>query len=233
MKINLARLTTKNLATLAERIINSSLNGNYILIQEHPLFTALQSSYQKYDAVYTKLTFSGKGKEVAQADKARDEAFSSMKAFLNGYRKLSSANYSADAEALYQVFKRYGLDMDRMSYSSQSAQMKKLIEALETTENMQRITNLNITGALQALRTTQIEFEQLFAEQAEANADLRELTSATALRKELERVLRSYIDFITVMKNIPDYTKLYHDLNEIVKAAKNSNVKTNETPTNL
>lgn len=233
MKINLARLTTKNLATLAERIINSSLNGNYILIQEHPLFTALQSSYQKYDAVYTKLTFSGKGKEVAQADKARDEAFSSMKAFLNGYRKLSSANYSADAEALYQVFKRYGLSINEMSYSSQSAQMKKLIEALETTENMQRITNLNITGALQALRTTQIEFEQLFAEQAEANADLRELTSATASRKELESVLRAYLNTITVMKDVPEYTKLYHDLNEIVKAAKNSNVKTNENPTNL
>lgn len=231
MKINLARLSTKNLATLVERVINSSQSGNYTLIQQHPLFTALQTSYQKYDAVYTKLTYSGKGKEVAEADKARDEAFSSMKAFLNGYRKLPSATYQLYAESLYQTFKTYGLNIDRLSYSEQSAQMKKLIEALLQPENISKMSDLGLSTAFNQLKSKHESFETLFAEQAEANADLRDLTSASALRKELERTLRLYIDYITVMKEVPEYTKLYHDLNEIVKAAKNSSLPNNENPT--
>lgn len=74
--------------------------------------------------VYTKLTYSGKGKDVATADKERDVAFSSLKAFLNGYRKLPSAANQQDAEALYTVFKTFGLNLDGLSYSAQTAQLK-------------------------------------------------------------------------------------------------------------
>lgn len=228
MKITSTSLSTKNLATLAQRIINSSQTGNYTIIENHPLLLSLIASYQNYDAVYTKLTYSGKGKEVSIADKERDLAFSNMKAFLNGYRKLTSvANYQ-DAEALYNVFQFFGLDLDRLSYSAETAQLKKLIEELEKPENTQRITNLALTTAFVELKTKHIDFEVLFAQQAEANADLRQIASASSSRKDLEQVLRSYFNLITAMKDLPDWTKLYHDLNEIVKAAKNSSLPTNK-----
>ncbi|HUH25902.1 MAG TPA: DUF6261 family protein, partial [Flavobacterium sp.] len=215
--------------TLAQRIINSSQNGNYTIIEGHPLLLALITSYSTYDAVYTKLTYSGKGKEVATADKERDVVFSSMKAFLNGYRKLSSTVNYQDAEALYHVFRSFGLHIDTMSYSAETAQLKKLIEALEKPENEQRLNNLNLTTAFDDLKAKQAAFEVVFAEQAEANADLRQLASASSTRKELEQVLRSYLNLITAMKEITDWTKLYHDLNEIVKATKNSHLSTNNT----
>ena len=60
MKITLTNLSTKNLATLAQRIINSSQSGNYTIVENHPLLLALTTSYATYDAVYTKLTYSGK-----------------------------------------------------------------------------------------------------------------------------------------------------------------------------
>ncbi|MGV0938754.1 hypothetical protein [Empedobacter falsenii] len=44
----------------------------------------------------------------------------------------------------------------------------------------------------------------------------------------MEQVLRSYLNLITAMKDVPDWTKLYHDLNEIVKAARNSALLTNK-----
>ena len=62
MKITLTSLSTKNLATLAQRIINSSQTGNYTIVENHPLLLSLIASYQNYDTVYTKLTYSGKGK---------------------------------------------------------------------------------------------------------------------------------------------------------------------------
>ena len=233
MKITLTALSTKNLATLAQRIINSSQSGNYTIIEGHPLLLALATSYSTYDAVYTKLTYSGKGKEVATADKERDAAFSSIKAFLNGYRKLPFAANHTDAEALYTIFKQFGLNLDTLSYSAQTAQLKKLIEELEKPENTQRIENLTITTAFNDLKTKHQAFETVFAEQAEANADLRTIASASSTRKELEQRLRSYFSLITAMKDMPEWSKLYYDLNEIVKAAKNSTLSANgnNTPT--
>lgn len=227
MKITLTNLSTKNLATLAQRIINSSQSGNYTIVENHPLLLALTTSYATYDAVYTKLTYSGKGKEVATADKERDDAFSSIKAFLNGYRKLSFAANHTDAEALYTIFKQFGLNLGTLSYSAQTAQLKKLIEALEMPENTQRIDNLAITPAFNDLKTKHEAFETIFAEQAEANADLRTIASATATRKELEQSVRSYLSLVTAMKDVPDWSKLYYDLKEIVKAAKNSTLSAN------
>jgi len=222
MKVTLSKLTTKNLATLAQRVINSSVNGNYIIIQNHPLLVALKASYTNYDAVYTKLTFSGKGIDVAAADAERDAAFSNLKAFLNGYRKLASAANYQDAEFLYGVFKSFGLNMNTMNYSEETAQLKKLIEALEEQQNMQRLIGLGLETAMKDLKTKQLNFESIFASQAEANAELREMASASSIRKDLEQNLRSYLNLLAAMKDVPNWAKIYFDINEIVKAAKNS-----------
>lgn len=228
MKISLVRLSTKDLATLAQRIISNSQSGKYPVISNHPLTTTLQISYTEYDKVYTKQIYSGKGKDVATADHERDVAYNNLKAFLNGYRKLSSvANYQL-AEDLYDIFKRFGLDLDRLSYSKQTAQMKKLIEELETPENMQKISLLSLNVAFMDMKTKHEDFEAQFADQAEANADLRQMTSASAIRKDLEKNLKSYINLLTVMKDVPGWELLYSDTNEFVKAAKNSGIKPKE-----
>lgn len=229
MKITLARLSTKDLATLAQRIISNSQLGKYPVISNHPLLSVLQNSYTEYDSVYTKQIYSGKGKDVATLDHERDVAYGNMKAFLNGYRKLSSmANYQL-AEDLYGVFKTFGLDLDRLSYSSQTAQMKKLIETLERPENMEKITNLSLNTAYNDMKSKQEAFEILFAEQAEANGELRQMKSASAIRKDLEKILKAYINLVTVMKDVPDWELFYADTNELVKAAKNSSIaKTKE-----
>ena len=85
-----------------------------------------------------------------------------------------------------------------------------------------RIINLSLVSAFDDLKTKHTDFEILFAQQAEANGDLRQIASASSSRKELEQVLRSYLNLITAMKDVPDWSNLYHDLNEIVKAARNS-----------
>lgn len=222
MKITLSQLSTKNLATLAQRIISSSKSGNYTIVNNHPLLAVLENIYTVYDSVYTKLTFSGKGEEVAAADTARDLAYRSIKSFLNGYRKLPSVPNYTMAEDLYNILKTFGLDIDRLSYSAETAQMKKLIEELEKPENIQKITALSLDAALNELKTKQTDFETLFAEQAEANGELRQMKSATSIRRDLEKSLKAYLNLITAMKDVPEWTNLYTDLNELVKAAKNS-----------
>ena len=165
---------------------------------------------------------------MAEADRERDVAYTSMKAFLNGYRQLPAApNYQAAVD-LYEVFKTFGLDIDRLSYSSQTAQMRKLIEAIETRGNMQKIALLSLETAFANMKSKQEAFETLFSEQAEANADLRNMTSASAIRADLEKNIKAYINLLTAMKEVPGWELLYNDTNELVKAAKNSDVKRKE-----
>lgn len=228
MKISLVRLSTKDLATLAQRIITNIQSGKYPVISNHPLTATLQTSYNEYDAVYTKQIYSGKGQDVANADHERDVAYTNLKAFLNGYRKLSTASNYQSAEDLYGVFKTHGLNLDRLSYSSQTAQMKKLIEELETPQNQQNISLLSLNPAFTEMKTKHEDFETLYADQAEANADLRQMTSASAIRKDLEKNLKAYLNLLTVMKEVPGWELLYTDTNELVKAAKNSEVKRKE-----
>ncbi|MBD8082035.1 DUF6261 family protein [Chryseobacterium caseinilyticum] len=228
MKIALTKLSTKDLATLAQRIISNIQSGKYPVISNHPLTATLQNSYTEYDAVYTKQIYSGKGKDVATADRERDVAYANLKSFLDGYRKLQSAPNYQSAEDLYGVFKTFGLDLDRLSYSSQTAQMKKLIEALESPENQQKIALLSLNTAFADMKTKHEAFETIFGEQAEANADLRQMTSASAIRHDLEKNLKTYLNLLTAMKDVRDWKLLYSDTNELVKAAKNSEVKRKE-----
>lgn len=227
MKISLVRLSTKDLATLAQRILGNIQSGKYPVITNHPLTATLQTSYTAYDNVYTKQVYSGKGKEVATADQERDLAYKNLKAFLNGYRKLPSAPNSQLAADLYGVFKTFGLNLNRLSYSSQTAQMKKLIEMLELRENMQKITDLSLNPGFEEMKTKHDAFELLFADQAEANADLRNMTSASAIRQDLEKNLKTYLNLLTAMKSVSGWELLYSDTNELVKAARNSE---HETP---
>jgi len=100
--------------------------------------------------------------------------------------------------------------------------MKKLIEELEKTDNFQKIKDLKITAAFDEMKAKQTAFEEIFAVQAGANADLRNQKSASAIRRDLQKSLKSFLSLITAMKDIPDWQLFYADTNELVKAAKNS-----------
>lgn len=222
MEISLQRLKTKDLATLAKRTLETSQSGTHAILNNHPLLTELSARYADYDAVYSKKTFSGKGAEVAVADEERDKAFSSLKAFLFGYHQLDSVPNFQEAKDLYGVFVQFGLDIDRMSYSSQTAQMIKLIEALELPENTQKMALLNVSTAFGVMKTKQDDFEALYSVQAEANAELRQTQSASSIRRDLEQVLKAYFNVLTSMQNVSAWKGVYAEIAELVKAAKNS-----------
>ncbi|MCD1117184.1 DUF6261 family protein [Chryseobacterium turcicum] len=222
MKIALTRLSTKDLATLTQRIINTSDSGTYGVITNHPLLIELKTTYADYDDVYTKETFSGRGTDVANSDRDRDISFRNFKNFLNGYRKMVLMPNYQFAEDIFEIFKTYSLNLDKLSYSSQTAQMKKLIEELETPENIQKLNALLLLPSFYEMKSKHEAFEQIFSEQASANANLRTMKTASAIRRDLEKILTSFINLITAMKDVLDWKLLHADINELAKAAKNS-----------
>lgn len=223
MKANISRLKTTTLSALAERLVSASKSGKYSLaITENPLLIALETEYKAYKDLVNKQVYSGKGKEVAEADEARDEAFKAIKAYLKAFTGLTLLPHYSDAVALYEVLKQNDLNLDQKSYADQSVLLNKLISELDKPENKEKLNHLNLASAFADLKRKQEVFSDLISQQTEANTELRLTKSASAVRKDLERAIRDYLGFITAMKSLPDYQAPYTELNEVVKEIRNS-----------
>lgn len=220
MRLKYSKLSTKDLGILAQRVLEEAKQSDIAEAKNHLFLSNLETSYNQYYAVISKQSFSGKGQTVAQADKERDKAFTQLKAFLSGYSQLSSAPHNADAVALYNLFKIYGLRLDKLSYGEQTLQLGKLIEALSLAENQNHIKNLSIEESFNELKAKHEAFKVLFDEQAQANAELREIKSASSLRKTLEKDLRRFLELVSLMNEAGQWSALYNKLNEFVKAAR-------------
>ncbi len=222
MKIHLSKVATKELGGLAQRVIDASNNGNFTVVENNPLLLEVEKQYAIYQQVYSKKTYSGKGDVVAQADRKRDAIFSDLKQYLAGYRRIKTMDNADLAEELYQIFKDFGLGLDKYNYLKESAQLDNLIAELDKTPNKEKLTALKLSETFEGLKIAQTEFKQIYNEQAEANADLHNLPSATEIRRDLEQALRNYFALLTAMKDISGWELIYHDINEIVKGARNS-----------
>ena len=124
---------------------------------------------------------------------------------------------TAEATTLYKAIRRF--EIRRLTYAEKTTQLVHLIEELEKPEHAEQLKRLKLQAAFDVLKTKYEDFETLYAEHVEANAALRATPSATAIRKRLERALRDYIDFLKAMRSIREWTMIYHEVHELVKAA--------------
>ena len=223
MKIALSQLKTVTLSALAERLVGASKGGKYsISVIGHPLLRAIEEENSNYKQLVNKQAYSGKGKEVAEADEERDKAFTAMKNYLKSFAGMALLPNYSDAAELYEVFKQNDLNLDKKSYADESVLLEKLITELEKPENRDNLRRLNLENVLNDLKMKQEKFSHLISEQTEANTELRLTQSASAVRKKLEQVIRDYLGFVTAMKSQPEWKDLYTELNEVVKEIRNS-----------
>ena len=221
--LSIASFAQKDELKTLKKIYSKTTISDKDLVEYKSASEALEAvATEESDKVYAKLAFSGKGQTVAEADRTRDHLFSGMKKFLKGYEGLPSLDNYQIAMDVLSIFKTYGLELDKLSYSSETAQMRKLIEELDKPEILSKITELNLITIFNQLKTAQTDFEAIYSEQAEANAELRQLPSASTIRKNLESAIKNYLALLTAMKNVDNWKLIFADINEIVKAAKNS-----------
>ena len=214
MQISFHKIKTKNLGVLAQQVIQASKSGTYKLPEEHVLLKKLEDESREYTQAYTKPAYSQKGRSVLAADAARTQAYQRLRAYLKAYGEMPLLADYKDAAELYKVMRRF--DIRRMNYAEKSAEMKLLVEELEKPE---RLKKLKLKPAFDELKALYEGFEDLYAEQASANAALRATPSATAIRRRLERALRDYINLLTAMRSLEGWDMIYGEVNELVKAA--------------
>lgn len=217
MQISFHKIKTKNLGVLAQQVIQASKSGTYKLPEEHVLLKKLEDESREYTEAYTKPAYSQKGRSVLAADAARTQAYQRLRAYLKAYGEMPLLADYKDAAELYKVMRRF--DIRRMNYAEKSAEMKLLVEELEKPEHAERLKKLKLKPAFDELKALYEGFEDLYAEQASANAALRATPSATAIRRRLERALRDYINLLTAMRSLEGWDMIYGEVNELVKAA--------------
>ena len=171
MKINLAQLSTKDLAALSQRTIAISDEPAFTVVKDNPLLAAVKTVYNDYDAVYTKKAYSGKGKLLMEADSKRDEPFGGLKFILLGHIKVSSSPYQQDAKDIYAIIVKYGIDLDRYKWAEETAQMKKLLDELDKPDNAAKIERMQLTPVVTQIKNAQTAFEKLFNEVAGENSE--------------------------------------------------------------
>ncbi len=220
MKITLSKLNTKELATLTETTISISKNGKYKFVENNELLKNLEEFFGVYSNAYNKLSFSGKGKSVAEADKNRDKIYSNLRDYIKGYAGLEQLPHNAKAQTIYNLFKQYGTRLTRLNYAEETAQLRKFIEEMNKPENLSLLEDLGVKVVFESLKQAQEDFDVIYAEQIASNSELRNIPSASKSRAELEEYLRAYFTFVKVMQKNPDWKLLYNEINELVKSIK-------------
>ncbi|CEN39597.1 DUF6261 family protein [Capnocytophaga cynodegmi] len=204
MKITLSKLNTKELATLTETTISISKSGKYTFVESNELLKQVEEIFNVYRIVYTKSTFSGKGKSVAEADKNRDKLYNGLRDYIKGYAGLEPLPHNAKAKTIYAVFKKYGTGLSKLKYVEQTAQLRKFLEEMNLPENLLLLEDLGVKAVLELLKQAQDDFDVIYAEQIASNSELRNIPSASKVRTELEEYLRAYFTFIKVMQKSPE-----------------------------
>ena len=216
LSINFSKVSTKDLDYLTEQTIAlSEVNHNPEVI-DSVLFKQLKTIYAEYNQVVIKKTFSGLGEDLRKLDLLRDRLFLSFCRIVNGLVAFDGTPRQEPAQLLQKIAVEAG-KINGLSYSAESVVLNKLIEKLSAPEAQSAIDAIGINEEVLMFTNTQKEFDALYTQQVDANSDLRQQSSASAMRKELEKVLRSYYVLVSAMRNIEAWKDIYSDLTELLK----------------
>ncbi len=231
LRVNYNELSTKVLGNLSNRTIEviSPVYQSGVL-QHNPLVEVLIATNKSYQAIVIKNTYSGLGNPVAQADLVRDKVYRNLRRMLQGMAGFNDTPKGKAAAALLTVFEETG-DIYGLSYADENVVMQTLIKHLDEPVNLGHLSTVMAKDEYDALKQAQAAFEAISAEQTDANSALRQKPSASGARRALHQALRNIFSLVSAMKNVAGWEDLYHDLNELIKEARQSNRKpANEEP---
>ena len=216
LSISLSKVTTKNLDYLGEQTIAlSAINSNSDIVA-NVLFQQLKTTHAQYNQVVIKKTYSGLGEDLKNLDLTRDRFYSSIVRIVDAFAVFDGTAKQASAQLLQKVISETGA-INGLSYAAESIVLNKLTERFSVPDVQSAISTLGIGEEVTKLADTQKQFDTLYTEQLDANSDLRQQSSASAMRKELESVLRSYYALVSAMSAVEPWKDIYSDLTELLK----------------
>ncbi|MDD3078459.1 MAG: DUF6261 family protein [Paludibacter sp.] len=217
MNVKLSRFQVGALGSIASGTITISHKAAYAVVANHVLLQKVEERYAEFFAVFGKKSYSGLGDSVEESDIYRDESFRGIKSILKGFSKVSDYPFRQEAIDLLNIIEQLGGEIESLNYSEENEKMDKLIAQYDLEENQEKLVKFNLTDLYSTLKTRHSAFKELFFQQNEANASLRNQGTASYLRKDLADALRNYFGLVTAMKSVDGWKELYTELNELAK----------------
>lgn len=219
MKANWRRLSIRSLGAAIKRVINvTNFNANDEA-KNHTLFVTMVTVYNVFAPLIPKSVWSGMSDSVR---KLATEVY----AYLKGIRKIAegaaqfpNTDRGRAGMEVVKIIKKggkiYNQKVGEADFSTTS-----VINELNKPENAAHITALGVSDELQKLTAAKAQHDALDTQRVDAESELRQTDSASNARTEMEAALKNWLNLVTAMRNVDGWQDLYHDLNEVVKAAK-------------
>jgi hypothetical protein len=202
VSVSLARLTQPEFSQCMNRQVTEIENLGSTVLTDEPmnlLLAAVKSASTDYSKSILQIQKSEFTTKLAELDDTRDRAFVGYMAALKSF------SYTDDAEELDAYQKLMILTdkykgVEKLNYEAESAELKKMLEALESAEYSAPVAKVNLASKINRIKTTNAAFNELF-DIRNNDTNAKEVFDAKLLRKDLYNKYNKFADYVVTMAN--------------------------------
>jgi hypothetical protein len=217
-QVHTTLLLPNELVTLVNRliaIIEKAL-ANIPFIQK--VIKLVKDDLVDLEKTLTKDLSSEYTQQLLDRDNLRDSAFLGLRDFVRANTHRINLEIVKAAEMVYNIIKKHGTALYKMGYIQQSAKLKLLFNELNEPLVQQALATIQAASWYEELKSTQAEFEQMYAEKI-TDATKKDYPQLYDAKAKLGRDLSVLLDAISVVEKIddePDVTTIVHQINEVI-----------------
>lgn len=224
----LSKIPVASLGGVTDRVITTTKESNLQDVITDSAFTNLEEKSKRYTEGLSKRLYSKLTNDMVALDKKRDGISRRMDEYVLSLLESPIETMHAPARRVYDIIERYP-NVESEAYVDKSKHLRKMIAELRDANLKDDVTLLNLKPWIDALEAANEEFEAKIIERGNDLVAIREVQSATALRRDLEQALRDYFEFVhgmVVTKKTEEYKLFEKKLQERLDTAINPLLRT-------
>jgi uncharacterized coiled-coil protein SlyX len=152
---------------------------------------------------------------IVELDHERDEQFKGFRAAITYYQKLGTAPQKAAAKSITYLLKPYQLAAG-LSYTNNTAQLSKFILDVTSDTYAPHLVTLNMTDAVDRLKTSNEEFVALYSSRSEDLLDRTEHEKIRTLRHEWDTVYHEVVRILPVLHYMEEDATKREEIGDVI-----------------
>lgn len=224
----ISKIPVASLGGVTDRVITTTKESNLPEVIGDTTFTNVVEKSDRYTDGLSKRLYSKLTNDMVALDKKRDGISRRMNEYVLSLLESPIEAMHAPARRIYDIIERYP-NVESEPYADESKHLRKMIAELRDASLKDDVALLNLKPWIDALEAANEEFEAKIIERGNDLVAIREVKSATTLRRDLEQALRDYFEFVhgmVVTKKTEEYRLFEKKLQERVDTAVNPLLRT-------
>ncbi|WP_320051980.1 DUF6261 family protein [uncultured Acetobacteroides sp.] len=217
----ISKVPVASLGGVTDRVITTAKESKLPEVIADSAFTNLEEKSKRYTDGLSKRLHSKLTNDMVVIDKKRDSISRRMDEYVSSLLESPIEAMHVPARRVYDIIERYP-NVESEAYADESKHLRKMIAELRDASLKDDITLLNLKPWIDALEAANEEFEAKIIERGNDLVAIHEVQSATTLRRDLEKALRDYFEFVhalVVIKKTEEYKTFEKQLLERVNTA--------------